>query len=83
MAERQALLALAADIGSAHVSNNAVAADQLPGLIQQVFHALATVEQATAAPPSQSQQCRCRSRCLQITSSVSIAASNSPCCGGI
>ena len=31
MAERQALLALAANIVSAHVSNNAVALDQLPG----------------------------------------------------
>jgi predicted transcriptional regulator len=50
MAERQALLALAANIVSAHVSNNAVALDQLPGLIRQVVNALATVEQATAAP---------------------------------
>ena len=50
MAERQALLALAANIGSAHVSNNAVALDQLPALIRQVLNALTTVEQATAAP---------------------------------
>ena len=51
MAERPELLGLASEIVSAHVRNNAVAADQLPVLIQQVFNALATVEQATAAPP--------------------------------
>ena len=50
MAERQALLALATDIVSAHVSNNAIALDQLPGLIRQVLNALTTVEQATTAP---------------------------------
>src|ERR1700693_5348425 len=51
MAEHEEVLGLATEIVSAHVSNNAVAADQLPGLIQQVFNALATVEQVTAAPP--------------------------------
>ena len=51
MAERPELLGLATEIVSAHVRNNAIAADQLPGLIRQVFNALATVEQATAAPP--------------------------------
>src|SRR5580704_2524274 len=51
MAARPELLGLASEIVSAHVRNNAIAADQLPGLIQQVFNALATVEQATAAPP--------------------------------
>ena len=51
MVERPELLGLATEIVSAHVSNNAIAADQLPGLIQQVFNALATVEQATTAPP--------------------------------
>ena len=51
MPERPELLGLATEIASAHVRNNAVAADQLPGLIQQVFNALATVEQVTAAPP--------------------------------
>jgi predicted transcriptional regulator len=50
MAEHPELLGLATEIVSARVSNNAIAADQLPGLIQQVFNALATVEQATAAP---------------------------------
>ena len=51
MAERPELLGLATEIVSAHVRNNAITAHQLPGLIQQVFNALATVEQATAAPP--------------------------------
>jgi predicted transcriptional regulator len=51
MTERPELLGLATNIVSAHVSHNAIAADQLPGLIQQVFTALATVEQAATAPP--------------------------------
>jgi predicted transcriptional regulator/predicted phosphodiesterase len=51
MAEHEEVLGLAAQIVSAHVSNNAVVPDQLPGLIQQVFNALASVEQATATPP--------------------------------
>jgi predicted transcriptional regulator len=51
MAERPELLGLATEIVSAHVRKNAIAAEQLPGLIRQVFNALATVEQATAAPP--------------------------------
>ena len=51
MAEHPELLGLATEIVSAHVRNNAIAAEQLPGLIRQVFNALATVEQATATPP--------------------------------
>jgi predicted transcriptional regulator len=51
MAERPELLGLATNIVSAHVSRNAVTADQLPGLIQQVFNALATAEQVVTAPP--------------------------------
>ena len=51
MAEREELLQLAADIVSAHASNNPLSADQLPGLIQQVFSTLATVQQKAAAPP--------------------------------
>ena len=51
MAERPELLGLATEIVSAHVSNNPIAADQLPGLIQRVFNALATVDQVTATPP--------------------------------
>ena len=51
MAERPQLLAMAAEIVSAHVRYNTVAVDQLPGLIRQVFNALATAEQAATAPP--------------------------------
>ena len=51
MAEREELLQLAADIVSAHASNNALPADQLPGLIQQVFSTLATAQQNAAVPP--------------------------------
>jgi predicted transcriptional regulator len=49
MAERPQLLAMTTEIVSAHVSRNAVAVDQLPGLIQQVFDALAIAEQAATA----------------------------------
>jgi predicted transcriptional regulator len=51
MAERPQLLAIAAEIVSAHVRYNAIGVDQLSGLIQQVFDALATAEQAATAPP--------------------------------
>jgi predicted transcriptional regulator len=52
VAERRILLALAAEIASAHVSNNAVAVDQLPSLVEQVFNALANVERAPTTPPT-------------------------------
>jgi predicted transcriptional regulator len=45
------VLELAAQIVSAHVANNAVATDQLPKLINDVHHALATAGQAVAQPP--------------------------------
>ena len=51
MAEREELLRLEANIVSAHASNNALPADQLPELIQQVFSALATAQQSAATPP--------------------------------
>ena len=51
MAEREELLQLAADIVSAHASNNPLSADQLPRLIQQVFSTLATVQEKAAVPP--------------------------------
>ena len=51
MAEREVVLGLAAEIVSAHVSNNTVPVDQLPGLIQQVFNTLAGVERASVTPP--------------------------------
>ena len=52
MTEREELLQLAADIVSAHASNNPLSADQLPGLIQQVFSALATVQGKAAVLPA-------------------------------
>jgi predicted transcriptional regulator len=45
------LLGLTAQIVSAHVGNNKVAADELPGLIQQVYHALNG--SGTGASPTQ------------------------------
>ena len=51
MAEREELLQLAADIVSAHASNNPLSADQLPRLIQQVFSTLATVQEKATVPP--------------------------------
>ena len=50
MADHEQLLTLATEIVSAHVRHNAVPADQLATLIQQVFSTLATVEQKTAEP---------------------------------
>jgi predicted transcriptional regulator len=44
------VLGLAAEIISAHASNNAVPPDQLAALIQQVFNTLASVEQKSLAP---------------------------------
>ena len=49
MAEREVVLGLAAEIISAHVSNNAVQSDQLPKLIQQVFNSLSAIELKSAA----------------------------------
>jgi predicted transcriptional regulator len=42
-ATADAIIALTADIVSAHVSNNSVAVGDLPALIQNVHHALATL----------------------------------------
>lgn len=44
------LLTLTADIVAAHVSNNSVAVNDLPTLIQNVHQALAGINAATAAP---------------------------------
>jgi predicted transcriptional regulator len=49
MAEREVMLELAAEIISAHVSNNVVQTDQLPKLIQQVFNSLSNIELIVAA----------------------------------
>ncbi len=46
----QAILALTAQIVSAHVSNNTVASENLSALIRQVHQALATVGQAAPEP---------------------------------
>jgi predicted transcriptional regulator len=45
------ILGLAAQIVSAHVSNNAVAVDQLPKLISDVYNALTTVGQVAVEQP--------------------------------
>lgn len=53
MAESSAnsdVLGLTAQIVSAHVSNNAVTADALPALIQDVYRTLANVGREPAAP---------------------------------
>ena len=44
------LLTLTADIVAAHVSNNSVAVNDLPLLIQNVHQALATISSAASAP---------------------------------
>jgi predicted transcriptional regulator len=47
------LISLTSQIVSAHIGNNEIAADQLPGLIRDVHRALATVGQAPAEPVTQ------------------------------
>jgi predicted transcriptional regulator len=44
------IVSLTADIVSAHIANNEVTLEQLPGLIRDVHQALATVGQAPAEP---------------------------------
>ena len=51
--ENEALLDHVSDIVSAHVSNNAVAAADLPGLIQAVYASLAALGQAPDAAPEE------------------------------
>ena len=46
----ETLIALTADIVSAHVSNNSVAVNDLPNLIQNVHAALTGISQTSAAP---------------------------------
>ena len=45
------VLGLTAKIVAAHVTHNNVAADALPGLIQEIYRTLATVGTVTAQPP--------------------------------
>ncbi len=49
-ATEDTLLTLTADIVAAHVSNNSVAVNDLPHLIQNVHGALTGISQTTAAP---------------------------------
>jgi predicted transcriptional regulator len=49
-AAEDTLLTLTADIVAAHVSNNSVAVNDLPGLIQNVHGALTTISGASSAP---------------------------------
>ena len=44
------LLTLTADIVAAHVSNNSVAVNDLPNLIQNVHHALTGISRSNSAP---------------------------------
>lgn len=48
----EVLLTLAAEIVSAHVSNNPITASELPGLIQSVYGSLARLGQEVEAPPA-------------------------------
>ena len=43
------LVALTAQITTAHCANNTVEADALPGLIRQIYHALASVDEPAAS----------------------------------
>jgi predicted transcriptional regulator len=47
------IISLTSQIVSAHIANNEIAADQLPGLIRDVHQALATVGQAPVEPVKQ------------------------------
>ncbi len=49
------LLALTTEIVAAHVSNNTVSLGDLPQLINQVYHSLATIGSAAAAPAERPQ----------------------------
>jgi predicted transcriptional regulator len=50
MPDREVVLGFAAEIISAHISNNTMQTDQLPGLIQQVFNTLSTIEKISVPP---------------------------------
>ena len=66
------LLTLTADIVAAHVSNNSVAVNDLPVLIQNVHSALTGISGRSAPPsPSPSPRFRSARRSSPITSSAS------------
>ena len=52
-AETADVLGLTAQIVSAHISNNAIGADALPGLIQEVYRTLAGVGKEQVLPDKQ------------------------------
>jgi hypothetical protein len=56
--------------------------NQLPGLIQRVCNAPATVEQVIVTPPKPESAVPVKKSLLADRMSVSIAASILPCCGG-
>lgn len=49
-AGKEAILSLAAQIVSAHIQNNKVPSDELPGFIQQIYKTLQAVGSEPAAP---------------------------------
>lgn len=56
LTQHQELLSFTTDIVSAHLSNNQVAADEIPGLIQKVFKTLANVSGEGAVVSSERPQ---------------------------
>jgi len=78
----QDMLKLTAQIVSAHIGKNEVAADALPSLIQAVYRSLATAE--TWKPRRRWRRpSRSRSLCSRTTSSVSMTGRSSRCSSGI
>ena len=53
--QAEALVSLTADIVSAHVSNNSVAVNDLPTLIENVHNALAGLGKVEEAPPAKQE----------------------------
>ncbi len=54
--QHQELLSFTADIVSAHLSNNQIAADEIPGLIQKVYKTLANVNGEAGVSASERPQ---------------------------
>ena len=54
--QHQELLSFTADIVSAHLSNNQIAADEIPGLIQKVYKTLANVNGESSVVASERPQ---------------------------
>jgi predicted transcriptional regulator len=77
------IITLTADIVSAHVANNDVAANQLGGLIRAVHDMLATVNQVPVDPIKAEPAVAVKNRSWLITLSALIAAGASKCSSGI